>query len=180
MLELLKTTILGRFTADGYYEQVYKYLENFDNSGLYPGITDWFLNKVKPNIGKNRIVYVVFDPNPYDASNQNQIVGLAINKYDGDKQVNKLCHVSVHPQYQGCGIGLSLFETAIHSLYYRQWNPTAYNGYKVFCTFGEELWETEGRILTYFGIKPGELCKKQYRTGNKEYFSLIPDPRIKR
>jgi GNAT superfamily N-acetyltransferase len=67
----------------------------------YPGIEQWYLNKVIPGIRNGTRLLV-------NIERQGDVVGLGIAKNEGDER--KICTVRIAPEHAGRGIGPRVFD----------------------------------------------------------------------
>lgn len=129
------------------------YLEIYENikdaKQYYPSFEQWYFLKVLPELAKSdrTIIY---------EKESNRLKGVAILK----PSENKLCHLSVMPEYRNKGIGVRLFKKSFEEL-----------GTSLpYCTVSEEKLPEFKRLFDYFGFKLTNTVEGYYRIGKKEYF----------
>jgi hypothetical protein len=100
----------------------------------YPGIENWFREKVVPGLrNDSRILLRV--------ERHGQLIGLAIGKREPDE--NKICTVRIAPSYFGRGIGVRLFDEVLRWL----------NDDKPHLTVSETRLPAFERIFDFYGFK---------------------------
>jgi len=94
-----KEIVWNKLNPIGLYEEILSFL--LPLSSEYPGIQDWYFNKVIPGEQANtrKTIRIYRD---------NRLVGLGIGKKEAFEE--KICTVRVLPEYAGQGIGSEIFE----------------------------------------------------------------------
>jgi hypothetical protein len=144
MLPIRYTTVTTDFDQN---KEIFKFLMQM--SDAYPGIDQWFLNKVVPNLGTTRYITTIKRHGNIVA------VGIAKNE-DGEK---KLCTVRVADAFKNRGLGVRVMDDLMK--YVNTNYPLA--------TVCEEMMPSFDRIFSKYGFCLTSVVNGMYRKGKVEF-----------
>lgn len=128
------------------------------NEGMYPGIRDWYVNKVIPGLkSSERIAYVAFE-------NEKPIASAVLKRGEHAK----FCHLRIHEKFRELDLG---------QMFFAQMTLEARGRAKeIHFTLPEGLWTEKEEFFRSFGFTMAVKASRQYRNGEAELSCSAPLP----